>query len=297
MKPSSSPTWRVNGLCATLENRSSFGSIPGGRIRPIWLRRPSPITSARGADFRTPNFQSDLAHRPPHHRAYRDEWLKLGLDDAGWRLLAQRSLEQAALVETALTGVLGAIEAADVADQTIVVACADHGDAVASNGGVANKGGLLVEETVKIPLLISGPGISAGHIVDNVVTNLDIAPSLLRAAGLTPPDDLHGTDLMPLITRGKPSGRDGVMLQHYGLHQPIMQRAWRTSRWKLVVQEDGFCELYDMERDPHEMTNLASDPAHAETLASTERALIREMTCLGDDGARQRRLMRAIGSA
>lgn len=233
-------------------------------------------------DFRTPNFHSDLAHRPAHHRDYRDEWRALGYSDDDWRLLARRSLEQAALVETAMVGVVDALEATGIADRTIVIACADHGDAVASNGGTANKGGLLVEETVRIPLAITGPGIPAGHVSDAAVTNLDIAPFLLTAAGLPHAVELQGDGSATLTETNGSTARDGVMLQHYGLHQRILQRAWRTGRWKLIVQPDGFTELYDLARDPNELSNLAHDPDHAETMENLRDQLVREMIRVGD---------------
>ena len=141
------------------------------------------------------NFWSDLAHRPQHHREYRDEWAKLDLDDNAWRLLAQRSMEQAALVESALCGVLDTLDRLDLTEHTLIVACADHGDAVASNGGVANKGGLMVEECVRIPLLFSGPSITAGRRDSKIVANIDVAPTLLDLAGLKVPPDIQGASL------------------------------------------------------------------------------------------------------
>ena len=244
-------------------------------------------------DFRSANFRSDLAHRPDHHAAYRDSWADLGMGDADWRLLARHSIEQAMLVESALCGVLDALNAAGVAGHTIVVVCADHGDAVASNGGVANKGSLLVEETVRIPLLICGPGLPVGQASDRTVSNLDIAPFLLSAAGLPVPEGLHGTDISQSLGKTDPPERKGVMLQHYGLHKPILQRGWRTGRWKLILQEDGFRELYDIATDPAELTNLAEDPKHGPTLDRLQTELFAEMARLNDTGDRQTRLMNA----
>lgn len=248
-------------------------------------------------DFQTDNYWSDLSHRPGHHKDYRESWTKLRLSDADWRLLAQRSLEQTMLVETALCGVLDALNTAGIADQTLVVVCADHGDAVASNGGVANKGGLLVEETSRIPLLMCGPGIPSGDTIDRTVSNLDIAPFVLNAAGLPTRAELHGQDLGPDVLGSQTPDRDGVMLQHYGLHVPVLQRGWRAGRWKLILQEDGFRELYDITEDPAEMRNLAFDASHRATLARLQRDLFAEMARLGDIGDRQSRLIDAALNA
>ena len=162
------------------------------------------------ADFRPANFWSDLSHRPVHHRDYRDSWSKLHLQPGDWRLLAKRSLQQAMLVETALCGLLDTLEATGIVDHTLIVVCADHGDAVASNGGLANKGSLLVEETSRIPLLLAGPGVPPRQTIDHPVSNLDIAPSLLAACYLPERSDAHGFDLGPMMRGERPPDRRGA---------------------------------------------------------------------------------------
>ena len=238
------------------------------------------------------NFTTDLAARPEHHRAYRDYWTQtLGLDLAAWRLMAWRSLEQAALVEAALTGVLDALEATGVAENTLVIFCADHGDAVASNGGVANKGGLMVEETLRIPLAIAGPGVAAGATCGRLVANIDLAPTILAACDIDAGVPMDGVDLRPLLRDPSAQGRTGLMTQHYGLHVPVLQRAYHAEDWKLVMQEDGFAELYDLARDPCELVNLAGDPSHAARLAQMQVGLRAEMRATGDTGVRRERIL------
>ena len=169
---------------------------------------------AKVGDCRSPNFSHDLKGRPDHHKAYRDSWKPLGLDDTGWRLMTQRSLEQAALVETAMLRVVETLDRLGLAENTLVIMTADHGDAVGSNGGVANKGGLMVEETLRVPLIMRGPGIAKGRTCEQVVTNLDLAPTLLGAAGVEVSTDLHGQSLTPLLAGRADTVRKGAMLQH-----------------------------------------------------------------------------------
>jgi len=204
---------------------------PWGPHPPYLVAQPFQDSMAKLGDCRSPNFSHDLNGRPEHHRAYRDSWKPLGLEDGGWQLLAQRSLEQAALVETAMLGVINTLENLGLAEDTLVIMTADHGDAVGSNGGVANKGGLLVEETIRIPLIMRGPGIAKGQVCSQVVTNLDLAPTLLSVAGIEAHADLQGRSLAPILAGRGDTARKGAMLQHYGLHHPVLQRAWREERW------------------------------------------------------------------
>lgn len=238
------------------------------------------------------NFSHDLATRPAHHRAYRDYWTRtLGLDLEGWKLMARRSLQQAALVEAALASVLDALEVAGVMEDTLVIYSADHGDAVASNGGVANKGGLMVEETLRVPLAIAGPGVAPGTACDRLVTNIDLAPTILTACGAEAGSAVDGIDLGPLLRDPAAPGRAGLTTQHYGLHVPVMQRAYHAGDWKLVMQEDGFAELYDLARDPCELVNLVRDQGHAARLTKMRAGLRTEMRRTGDTGLRRERIL------
>ncbi len=229
------------------------------------------------------NLLFDLAGRPSHHHRYRDYWrTTLGLDAQGWRRMVARALEHVALVEAALLGVVEAVDRIGLADSTLVVFTADHGDAVGSNGGVSNKGGLMVEETMRIPLLMRGPGVPPGTTCDRLVSNLDLPTTILRMCGIDEGVRMHGRNLAELVGEPRAPWRTGFMAQHYGLHEPAPQRCWYADDWKLVVQEDGFTELYDLDADPHEMRNLADDPEHRVRLESLQAGLRDAMSETGD---------------
>jgi arylsulfatase A-like enzyme len=73
------------------------------------------------------------------------------------------------------------------------------------------------------------------------------------------------------------------MVEHYGLHVPLFQRALLSERYKLVVQQDGFEELYDLHKDPAELVNLASCEAHRQTLLAMRARLALAMRQFDDD--------------
>ena len=261
---------------------------PWGPHPPCLLAAPWHGLFERSAVDVSPNFRFDLQGRPAHHRRYRDFWrATLGLDAEGWRRMVVRALEHVALVEAALLGVVEAVDRIGRADSTLVVFTADHGDAVGSNGGVCNKGGLMVEETMRIPLLIRGPGVPQGTTCNQSVSNLDLPPTILRMCGLGEELRMHGRSLQELMREPGAPWRSGFMAQHYGLHEPVPQRAWYEGGWKLVVQEHAFAELYDLGADPCEMRNLAGEPEHRGTLESLWTGLRDAMSETGDvDGSR-----------
>lgn len=227
------------------------------------------------------NLENDLSGRPGHHAAYRDYWAET-LDETArdYALLSRRALQQAALCETALLGVVSELDRLGRLENTIVIFSADHGDAVASNGGVLNKGGLMVEETLRIPLVMAGPGVTAGRN-DGLVCNIDLAPTILDLCGLTP-GGMDGQSLRPLLEGTGALDRVGLMTQHYGLAQPLWQRAFHVENWKYVIQQDGFAELYDLGTDPGETTNLAGDPARVRVRQRMQAGLAKALEASGD---------------
>lgn len=237
------------------------------------------------AQFELPaNFAHELATRPWHHRDYQDYWHNtLGLDQVGWQRMCARALEQATLVEQALLGVVATLERLGLRENTLILFSADHGDAVGSNGGIANKGGLLVEETLRIPLLVSGVGIEAGTENASLVSNMDLAATVLDVCGVAD-EALHGESLKPLFLDEAAAVRDGWMAQHYGLHQHAVQRAWYQGEWKYVAQAEGFEELYDLAADPCERVNLAGEVVQEVVLRAMREGLYREMVRVGDCG-------------
>ena len=226
------------------------------------------------------SFYSQLEHRPKHHRDYRDEWQDcLGLNEEGWKRMYLRALQQAQLVEHALLGLIRNVDF----EKTLVIFTTDHGDAVGTNGGTANKGGLMTEATLRIPLLFAGPGITPQSQSEARVSNMDIVATLMDLIGCHDMR-LHSRSLLPLITSKKSDAFESVHLsQHNGLHVHLPQRAWYDRDWKLVVQADGFLELYHLAADPDELHNLASSEAHRHIVNYMMSGLSAKMSELGDD--------------
>lgn len=229
----------------------------------------------------SPNLTYDLNNRPSHHRDYRDYWQNaLPKEALDHRLMARRALGQAQVIEMALVGLVNKLTELGLLDDTVIVFTADHGDAVGSNGGTLNKGGLMVEETMRIPMYISGAGIQAGKTHCEPVANIDLAPTLAELCGVhSEPGD--GESLLPLMNGGCLS-RPGLMAEHYGLHEHLPQRAWYEGDWKLILQADRFAELYNLAEDPAEMLNHADDPAHRDRMTLMHRNLIAEMNRTND---------------
>lgn len=151
------------------------------------------------------------------------------------------------------------------ADTTIVFT-ADQGWNAGHHGFWGKGNGTwpfnLYEESIRVPLIWNHPGrIASGKVETSLVSSYDFFPTLLEYAGLpTPPKDPRrvGSSYVSLLRAGaKPSKRNELFFEY------SMVRGLRTHRFKLILRTDGFAsELYDLENDPGETTNLFDNPQH-----------------------------------
>jgi arylsulfatase A-like enzyme len=162
-------------------------------------------------------------------------------------------------VITSLDRQLGRILAL-IDDNTIVVVSSDHGLAIGSHGLFGKQN--IYEDGMKVPLIVSGPGIKPGRS-DAFVYLYDLLPTLCSLAGIAVPGGIDGRDLAPVIRGETDAVRDSVFLAYRDV-----QRAVRRADWKLIrYPQIDRSQLFNLKNDPAETNDLSKDPAHAGKLA------------------------------
>lgn len=153
--------------------------------------------------------------------------------------------------------ILSALEKTGQSKNTIIIYAADHGLALGSHGLLGKQS--LYEHSMKSPLIIAGPSIPAGKTTDAFTYLFDLFPTICDLISTAPPEKLAGASLMPIWLGAKQGIRDSVFLPYSGL-----MRSVRDERWKLIIYPPiNHRQLFDLQADPHEMKNLAADPARA----------------------------------
>jgi len=148
--------------------------------------------------------------------------------------------------------IVEAVEKAGLGDRTLFVITSDHGDYLGDHN-MNGKSAVPYDGAMRIPLIVRGPGVPAGARSDEPVEILDAMPTLLELAGLPLPKGNQGVSLVPAMRGGK--ARDLTYMQS------VSNRIIRTKTAKYCYWVNGDEVLFDLEKDPHELRNVAQDPA------------------------------------
>jgi choline-sulfatase len=207
---------------------------------------------------RPPSFDDDLAGRPAIYRRIQAVWR-----DLDWGDFAQATAcyyANVSLVDDQVGRVLDALNALDQAENTLVVFTTDHGDYMGAHR-LLLKGIAAFEEAYRVPLILRGPGVPAGRRLPDVVSLLGLPPTLLSlTSGIEFP--CQAPSLLPLLQPYPEDWWPEAYAEMQGQRFAYQQRVLWQGNHKYVFNTFDDDELYDLEADPHEMHNLASDPAH-----------------------------------
>ena len=175
-------------------------------------------------------------------------------------------------IDTQIGLIMAALDREGLWESTIVVLVSDHGFHLGEHLGLWRKG-TLFEESLRVPLVIAAPGMTAGGVVPGPVELIDIYPTLVELARLPGPPGLQGRSLVPLL-RDPSAPNVGQAYSVVRWLDGRMGRSIRTKRYRYSVWDDEErAVLYDYKRDPYEYVNLATDPRRAGTVARLAKLL------------------------
>ncbi len=159
-----------------------------------------------------------------------------------------------------------ALESCDLADDTVVLFCADHGDMLGERGLWFKMS--FFEGANRVPMFLYAPDRFAARNVTEPTSTLDVLATLADLAGITPDASIAGDGRSLLgLARGEESSAPPVYTEYAAEASIDPMVMIRQGKWKFNFCEVDPPQLFDMEADPLELNNLAADPAHAQTLA------------------------------
>jgi arylsulfatase A-like enzyme len=251
-----------------------------GRPEPIFLylapeapHVPANYPMRHGKAFkgarapRVPSFnESDVRDKPSHMRQkpqLTDPEIAAADKLQTWRLRSMLA------VEDMIREVIQALSVTGRLDNSYVVFTSDNGLLMGQHRRVARKKNVY-EETIRVPLMVRGPGVRVG-VASHPVQLIDLAPTLLELAGAPVPDSVDGRSLVPFLRGSAPESWRTDVLIHLS-----STRAIRTPDWLYAEIGSGDLELYDMRADPYQLESLHDDvsPEFLEPFRTRMRALL-----------------------
>jgi arylsulfatase A-like enzyme len=173
--------------------------------------------------------------------------------------------------------VLDVLDASPEGKNTLIVFASDSGVARGSHGLIGKQN--LYEHSVRVPLIIAGPGIPAGRTTDALCYLFDVLPTLGKLSAVPAPPTSEGQDLSATLADPAQPARPALVFAYRNLQRALVQERWKLIRYPLVNQT----QLFDLLADPQEKSNLAEAPDQAARVAALNDLLQMEMTRAGDN--------------
>jgi arylsulfatase A-like enzyme len=181
--------------------------------------------------------------------------------------------------------VLKALDELGLRENTIVIFSSDHGYLLGHHHKFQKQH--LFEESTRVPFILSVPWMtkSHGHASNKITELVDLYPTLAELAGLTPPANLQGQSLLPLLKNPttKEWSKDLAFSISRSGGESIRTSKWRFTHWGFGAKGE---ELYDLKNDPNEFTNLARDPNYSGRLNQLKARLKTKRKAAGYDASR-----------
>lgn len=197
----------------------------------------------------------------------------------------KRYAETLLAVDEGIGRIVESLKAKGLYENTLIAVMGDNGFAFGEHGLIDKR--TAYEESMRVPLVMQLPAvIKPGSKFDEVVANIDLAPTFLELGGLRPPADMDGKSYLPILRGQKIAWRDSLLYEYYweyAFPQTPTVHALRGERFKYINYYGlwDINELYDLRADPLETRNLISDPEHRTTVNTMREQLFGVMERTG----------------
>jgi N-acetylglucosamine-6-sulfatase len=226
---------------------------------------------------RTPNFNEQNVNDKPQMIQDMPRLTDAQIMDVDRRYRGR--LESLLAVDEAVKRIVGLVRKYGDKRKTFFIFTSDNGVQLGSHRMIFKDA--LYEESERVPLIIRGPGIPAGVTRSQLVSNIDLAPTILDITGAQPGRAQDGISLLPLVANpGAAANRDLLFeVFDFGIFG-IRRGPWKLNQYENGGQPDEF-ELYNLNDDPYELTNEDGQPANATIKAELLARLTQLRTCVG----------------
>ncbi|MEU4892998.1 sulfatase-like hydrolase/transferase [Streptomyces sp. NPDC044780] len=218
-----------------------------------------------------PSIAETFEGKPPVQRNYSAHWTFDTMPIEVTRKLIAVYWGYVTLIDEQIGRILTRLDELGLTDDTSVFFTADHGEFTGAHR-LHDKGPAMYEDIYRIPGIIRVPG-QEPQVRREFVSLTDCTATILELAGCDPSPATDSRSLLPLVRGEHPDWPQELLAEFHGHHFPYPQRMLREDRYKLVVNPESVNELYDLDADPHELSNRYEHPE----LAGVRRRMMRRL--------------------
>lgn len=246
-------------------------AVPAERNANAFRNQPLP---------RTPSFnERKFGDKPKFMRASGD-WPRFNADEIRiMTTMYQDRLASLLAVDDAVHQLVQTLTDAGVLDNTVIIYTTDHGFFLGEHRIPFGKY-WPYEEALRTPLIIRGPGIPAGQVRTSPVVNVDLAPTILDLANAKPLRLMDGRSLVPLMKDPTLVWKRDILLEGK-TSNAVAYEGIHTDRYVYIEYRTGDKELYDLQKDPYELNNMARWPSRKSLVRSLHTQLAQLKSCFG----------------
>ncbi|MFW5880473.1 MAG: sulfatase-like hydrolase/transferase [Spirochaetota bacterium] len=229
------------------------------------------------------SFPDALEGKPEPQRRQHDVWGTGGWTWEDWEPIVRLYYAIISEIDHHVGRMLARLDELGLSEDTLVVYTCDHGD-FAGGHGLFDKHFNMYDDVLRVPLIARWPGhTEPGSRPEGFVSQeIDLARTVLEVAGIDPPESFVGRNVVS-VADGTAGPRQDIFSQYFGTESGMYSsRMLRDDRWKYAWNALHRDELYDLEADPGELTNVYDDPRYADELARLRGRLVEWMEDVGD---------------
>lgn len=260
------------------------GPIPDVQYRDLYLDQLNP-------SFEKPSYNAAIKNYPV--KGYMREMKKRGVEEMQKKFLLR--IQSLASVDDAVEQTVATLKETGQYDNTVLFFLSDNGFLLGEHMKYGKQ--LIQHESVRVPLVVSGPGFEGGQSSERWATTVDVATTVLDLARAKPGLPIDGRSLVGSSSRD-PKPSTAVVVENGN----AKARSRRDDKWNYQgllmglrysyadwTTNGGGEELYDNERDPYQLVNVANDPRYAPVLAAARKELAKLGACSGPESCESKR--------
>ncbi|MCB0687605.1 MAG: sulfatase-like hydrolase/transferase [Saprospiraceae bacterium] len=224
------------------------------------------------------NFEDDLRTKPHRQKEISSSYFNGVWSRDQFKDYIRRYWGYCGYIDEQIGRIIRQLKDSGQYDNTLIIFTSDHGDMLTGHGMIFKLGSNGYEELFKVPAIIKLPGYGSGNQQhDQLVSSIDLLPTILETAGIPIPDSIDGQSMLPILNGSKQTFRKFIFSEIHSSNADGKTIICRDDHYKYVYHwlSNDVDEFYDLVTDPGELNNLYTQAAYSDQISRMQEAIIK----------------------